>query len=129
MAPGVGGFNIDPPVPMANPVEDKVAVAHTRRQTLPNPDRVVQAPIRAQRMAVIVDSGASSFTPRLLAVVAIVGLREQAGHRTASDFCAARHIFSCQAWPSTHEVWLDKSKLFEQHREENVCKCLLAVDG
>ena len=78
MAPGVGGFNIDPPVPMANPVEDKVAVAHTRRQTLPNPDLVVQAPIRAQRMAVIVDSGASSFTPRLLAVVAIVGLREQA---------------------------------------------------
>src|SRR5262249_24993394 len=25
------------------------------------------------------------------------GLREQAGHMTASDFCAARSIFSCQA--------------------------------
>jgi len=25
------------------------------------------------------------------------GLREQAGHMTASDFCAARYIFSCQA--------------------------------
>src|SRR6059036_45842 len=25
------------------------------------------------------------------------GLREQAGHMTASDFCAARCIFSCQA--------------------------------
>jgi len=24
-------------------------------------------------------------------------LREQAGHMTASDFCAARYIFSCQA--------------------------------
>jgi hypothetical protein len=24
------------------------------------------------------------------------GLREQAGHMTASDFCAARYIFSCQ---------------------------------
>src|SRR5262244_652584 len=31
------------------------------------------------------------------------GLREQAGHMTASDFCAARYIFSCQAGPSTHE--------------------------
>src|SRR5919201_4714106 len=25
------------------------------------------------------------------------GLREQAGHMTASDFCAARYIISCQA--------------------------------
>src|SRR5262249_33781693 len=25
------------------------------------------------------------------------GLREQAGHMTATDFCAARYIFSCQA--------------------------------
>ena len=25
------------------------------------------------------------------------GLREQVGHMTASDFCAARYIFSCQA--------------------------------
>jgi len=25
------------------------------------------------------------------------GLREQAGHMTASDFCAARHLSSCQA--------------------------------
>ena len=25
------------------------------------------------------------------------GLREQTGHMTASDFCAARYIFSCQA--------------------------------
>ena len=25
------------------------------------------------------------------------GLREKAGHMTASDFCAARYIFSCQA--------------------------------
>src|SRR2546423_12107297 len=32
------------------------------------------------------------------------GLREQAGHMTASDFCAARYIFSCQAGPSTHET-------------------------
>ena len=25
------------------------------------------------------------------------GLREQAGHMTASDFCAAREVISCQA--------------------------------
>jgi hypothetical protein len=57
MAPGVGGFNIDPPVPSANRVEGDVAIAHTRRQALPNPNLVPQAPIRAQRMALIVESG------------------------------------------------------------------------
>src|SRR5262244_2560762 len=30
------------------------------------------------------------------------GLREQAGHMTASDFCAARYIFSCQAGAHPH---------------------------
>ncbi len=59
MAPGVGGFNIDPPVPRASPVEGEVAIAHTRRQALPSPNPVPQAPIRAQRMALIVESGES----------------------------------------------------------------------
>jgi hypothetical protein len=72
MAPGVGGFNIDPPVPRASRVEGGVAIAHTRRQALPNP--VPQAPTRAQRMALIVESGQSSVTPRVLAVIAIVGV-------------------------------------------------------
>jgi hypothetical protein len=70
MAPGVGGFNIDPPVPRASRVEGEVAVAHR----LPNPNPVPQAPIRAQRMALIVESGDSSFIPRLLAVIAIAGV-------------------------------------------------------
>jgi hypothetical protein len=74
MAPGVGGFNIDPPAPRASPVEREVAIAHTRRQALPNPNPVPQAPIRAQRMALIVESGGSSFIPRLLAVIAIAGV-------------------------------------------------------
>lgn len=74
MAPGVGGFNIDPPVPRASRVEGEVAIAHTRRQALPNPNLVPQAPIQAQRMALIVESGASSFIPRLLAVIAIAGV-------------------------------------------------------
>jgi hypothetical protein len=74
MAPGVGGFNIDPPAPKASRVEDEVAIAHTRRQALPNPNLVSQAPIRAQRMALIVESGESSFIPRLLAVIVIAGV-------------------------------------------------------
>jgi hypothetical protein len=41
---------------------------------LPNPNPVPQAPIRAQRMALIVESGESSFIPRLLAVIAIAGV-------------------------------------------------------
>jgi hypothetical protein len=55
-------------------VEREVAIAHTRRQALPNPNPVPQAPIRAQRMALIVESGGSSFIPRLLAVIAIAGV-------------------------------------------------------
>jgi hypothetical protein len=74
MAPGVGGFNIDPPVPRASRVEGDVTIAHTRPQALPNPNPVPQAPIRAQRMALIVKGGESSFIPRLLAVVAIAGV-------------------------------------------------------
>jgi hypothetical protein len=74
MAPGVGGFNIDPPAPKASCVEGEVAIAHTRRRALPNPNLVPQAPIRAQRMALIVEKGESSFIPRLLAVIAIAGV-------------------------------------------------------
>src|SRR5262245_22768138 len=33
------------------------------------------------------------------------GLREQAGHMTASDFCAARYIFSCQLLGGTAAAW------------------------
>jgi hypothetical protein len=74
MAPGVGGFNIDPPAPKASRVKGEVAIAHTRRQALPNLNPVPQAPIRAQRMALIAEGGESSFIPRLLAVIAIAGV-------------------------------------------------------
>jgi len=74
MAPGVGGFNIDPPVSRASRVEGEVAITHTRRQALPNPNPVPQAPSRAQRMALIVESGESSVTPRVLAVIAVAGV-------------------------------------------------------
>src|SRR5262249_24155723 len=49
MAPGVGGFNIDPPAPKASRVEGEVPIVHTRRQALPSPNLVPQAAIRAQR--------------------------------------------------------------------------------
>jgi hypothetical protein len=74
MAPGVGGFNIDPPTPKASRVEGEVAIAHTRCQALPNPNLVRQAPIRAQRMASIVESRKSFFIPRLLVIIAIAGV-------------------------------------------------------
>jgi hypothetical protein len=72
MAPGVGGFNIDPPVPRASRVEGEVAVAHR----LPNPNPVPQAPSRAQRMALIVESGESPviITSRVLVVIAVAGV-------------------------------------------------------
>jgi hypothetical protein len=44
------------------------------------------------------------------------GLREQAGHMTASDFCAARYIFSCQAGPSTHET----ARVHHAHRRRGL---------
>jgi hypothetical protein len=55
-------------------LESEVAIAHTRRQTLSNPNLVLQAPIQAQRMAVIVDTGESSFLLKLLAILAIAGV-------------------------------------------------------
>ena len=70
MAPGVGGFNIDLPVPRASLATGKAAVAHTRRRELP----LAQAPIQAQRMAVTVESGGSSSVLNLLVIIAIVGL-------------------------------------------------------
>jgi hypothetical protein len=70
MAPGVGGFNIDPPVPRVNPVPIEVAIAHMRRQALSNSNLVLEAPIQAQRMAVIVETGESSSLLKLLVILA-----------------------------------------------------------
>jgi hypothetical protein len=109
MAPGVGGFNIDPPVPRANPVEGEVAIAHTRRQALPNPNPVPQAPIRAQWMALIVESGESSFIPRLLAVIAIASVillmfREETRKQLSDILEAARSSYKVSsAETSAHQ--------------------------
>ncbi len=79
MAPGVGGFNIDPPVPRVNLVQIEVAIAHMRRQALSNPNLT---PIQAQRMAVIVETGELSSLLKLLVILATASailflLREQ----------------------------------------------------
>jgi hypothetical protein len=74
MAPGVGGFNIDLTVSsLGLATNEGDAFADTRPRVLPTPNVPAQAPIQAQRMAVTVESGESSFLRNLL-VIAIVGL-------------------------------------------------------
>jgi hypothetical protein len=70
MAPGVGGFNIDPPVPRASRVEGEVT-SRTRDAERCQDRAFEQAPIRVQRMALSVERRESSATPRVLAVIAI----------------------------------------------------------
>ena len=57
MAPGVGGFNIDPPAPRASLRKSDVAIAHAPHRALPKPTFVPQAPIQAYRTAIVVESG------------------------------------------------------------------------
>ena len=70
MAPGVGGFNIDPPVPRASRVEGEVT-SRTRDAERCQDRAFEQGPIRVQRMALIVERRKSSAIPRVLAVIAI----------------------------------------------------------
>jgi hypothetical protein len=74
MAPGVGGFNIDPPAPRASLVQGDVVIAPAPNRALPKPTFVPQAPIQAHRTAIVVESGESSFVLNLLVIIAIVGL-------------------------------------------------------
>jgi hypothetical protein len=71
MAPGVGGFNIDPPMPRVSAVKSEVAFAHSLCQSLPNLKIVPRVPLQVQRMAVIVESGESSFLLKVLVIIAI----------------------------------------------------------
>jgi hypothetical protein len=52
----------------------EVAAAHTSPRALPRPNLVPQAPLQAQRMAEIVESGEPCLVARLAAIVAIAGL-------------------------------------------------------
>ena len=71
MAPGLGGFNIDPPAPRASFVKSDVDIGHVRHRALPKPNLVPQATIQAQRMAIVVESGESSLVLNLFAIIAI----------------------------------------------------------
>jgi hypothetical protein len=71
MAPGVGGFNIEPPAPRAGFVKSDVDIGHVRHRALPKPNLVPQATIQAQRMAIVVESGEASLVLRLFAIIAI----------------------------------------------------------
>ena len=71
MAPGVGGFNIEPPAPRAGFVKSDVDIGHVPHRALPKPNLVPQATIQAQRMAIVVESGEASLVLRLFAIIAI----------------------------------------------------------
>jgi hypothetical protein len=72
MAPGIGGFNIDAPVQRARLAKGDITIVHMPPES-PTSKLFSQAPLQAQRMTLIVESGESSLTLRLLAIVAIVG--------------------------------------------------------
>jgi hypothetical protein len=72
MAPGIGGFNIDAPKPEGKAFKGHITVADTPASSMQN--LVSQAPLQAQQMAAIVESGETSLVPRLFAVIAISGL-------------------------------------------------------
>ena len=74
MAPGVGGFNIDSPIPRAGPVEGEVAFEHMRRRSLLKPKLIPLPPIQAERRAIIVGNGESSFVFNLLAIIAVIAV-------------------------------------------------------
>ena len=54
MAPGVGGFNIDPPAPRESLLKSDVAIAYAPHRALPKPTFVPQPPIQAYRTAIVV---------------------------------------------------------------------------
>jgi hypothetical protein len=69
MAPGIGGFNIDAPMQRARLAKGDIAIAHMQPPASPRRDLVFQAPLQAQRIAVIVESDEPSLVPRLLAIM------------------------------------------------------------
>jgi hypothetical protein len=76
MAPGVGGFNIDPPIQRASPLEGEVAIEHMRRRLLLEPKLIPLQlpPIQAERRALIAGNGESSFVVNVLAIIAVIAI-------------------------------------------------------
>jgi hypothetical protein len=85
MAPGVGGFNIDPPAPRADPVEREVAIKSMQGRLLLKPE-LDRQPLEPRRNVVAGIDDASLVFNLLMAVIAIVGLvllgfHDQAGEQ------------------------------------------------
>jgi hypothetical protein len=74
MAPGVGGFNIDPPIQRASPVEGEVPIEHMRRRLLLKPKLIPLPPVQAERRAILVGNGESAFVAKLLAIIAVIAI-------------------------------------------------------
>jgi hypothetical protein len=107
MAPGVGGFNIDPPVPRASRVEGE-ATARTRDAERCQDRAFEQGPIRVQRMALSVERRESSATPRVLAVIAIATVmllmfREETREQLNDMLEAATASYKVFAKTSAHQ--------------------------
>jgi hypothetical protein len=107
MAPGVGGFNIDPPVPRASRVEGEVT-ARTRDAERCQDRAFEQGPIRVQRMALSAERRESSATPRVLAVIAIATVmllmfREETREQLNDMLEAATASYKVFAKTSAHQ--------------------------
>jgi hypothetical protein len=74
MAPGIGGFNIDPPAPGANPIDGDVAIKNLQGRLLFKPGIGPETPIQTGRKARIARTGKSPFGIHLFAVIAVVGV-------------------------------------------------------
>jgi hypothetical protein len=74
MAPGVGGFNIDPPIQRASPLEGEVAIAHMRCRLLLKPKLIPLPPVQAERRAILGGNGESAFVVKLLAIIAVIAI-------------------------------------------------------
>ena len=77
MAPGIGGFNIDPPTPRTSPVAGAAALDEIRSLLEPKP--IARPPLRAESLRAdgkpnIVPIDRSSFLFNILGIIAIVSL-------------------------------------------------------
>src|SRR5215510_9524287 len=73
MAPGIGGFNIDPPAPRAH-LDGDVTIKDTQGRLLFKPGIGRETPIQPGRKATIARAGKLRFGIHLFAVIVVVGV-------------------------------------------------------
>jgi hypothetical protein len=83
MAPGIGGFNIDPPRPRASLVDGDTATTDMRPGLMFNPEHVRSSALQPQRKAIVkIDGSSLVFTLLLIAAIfglALLGFRDDLG--------------------------------------------------